>query len=339
MKTLLISLLVVNSFVTYGHNNDTLRLNNGQEIIGEIKILDGGVLTLDTDYDDQKFLIKWNQVQQVRSSSSFIIVLTNKLRVTGRIIADQFRPEYHMILEQEGSKHFVRIKDIVYLKSTESRLIDRFSANIDGGYNITKASNTKQFSLSGKFSYTYTKLYSDFYFNFIDNITQDSIKSQRSNYGTNWKVFFLKSWYALGAVDFLESDEQNLDLRTTTQLGIGKFLLRNFKLYTSAAVGLAQNSEEYFSIETPSQKTLEGFAEVELYIYGIKDLRIFSKIQYFPSFSQENRNRFNLSLDSKLDLPFDFYLGFYSTYNFDSSPNENAEKSDYVLQSTVGWKF
>ena len=301
--------------------------------------MENGVLTMETAFSDKDFLIEWDKVQKLQTNTVFIISLTNKFRINGTISFDELQPDYLVILGEEGSRYLAKLLDIVYLKSTENRVIDRFSANIDGGYNITKASSTKQFSLSGKAKYLYTQISAEVYVNFIDNITQDTIKARRNNYGTSWRIFFGKNLFALGTTDFLESDEQNLDLRTTIQVGLGKFLLRDHRFFLMSALGIASNSEKFLTTGVEPENTYEAFAETEFSVYGLKDLRINSKIQYFPSLSRVNRNRFIFTLDTKLDLPLDFYVGLYYTFNFDSKPSESATKTDYVFQSAVGWKF
>ncbi len=314
-------------------------MTNGHVVIGEIKTLENGLLTMETDYGDQDFIINWDHVAKLSTNTTFIITLTNKFRVNGTITYSDLLSDYVIILGIEGSRYMAKLLDIVYLKSTESGWIDRFSASIDGGYSITKASNTQQFSLSGNIKYLYTRLSSEVYVNFIDNITQDTIRSKRNNYGATCKVFMGKSLYVLGTSDFLESDEQNLDLRTTLQLGLGKFFLRDHKLSLVGALGLANNSEKYITQTLPSENSLEAFTEMEFNEYGVKDLNLSFKAQYFPSLSRNNRNRLIFSFDSKVDLPLDFYIGLYYTFNYDNKPNANGSKTDYVFQSTFGWQF
>ncbi|UXX78230.1 DUF481 domain-containing protein [Reichenbachiella carrageenanivorans] len=314
-------------------------MKNNQVLIGEIKVLENGVMTVETEYSEDDFTIDWSDVKSMKTETDFIIMLSHKYRFNGTISPDPNNEDYLIIYPDQGSKMFAKSLDIVYLKSLEAGFWDRVSANIDAGFSLTKASNTKQVTVSGAVSYLYTRLNIDSYINTLYNVVQDTIATSRNNYGANIKVFFNRSWYILGASDFLKSDEQNLALRTTIQSGAGRNIVRNHKMYLVSAVGFALNTERYDHEEQVSEQSIETFGEVELNIYGIKNVRLSSKFQYFASITEENRNRVNLTLDSKFDLPKDFYIGGNITYNFDSKDDTEGAKSDYVVKSTVGWSF
>ncbi|WP_143519978.1 DUF481 domain-containing protein [Reichenbachiella sp. 5M10] len=316
-------------------------MNNNQVLIGEIKSMEYGILTVETDYSDSDFTVEWDKVKGLKTSSSFIIILTTKYRLKGTISHDMYNSEYLIITPVEGSKLFARIKDIVYLKSSENRFWDRISASVDGGYTITKSSNTNQLTINGNASYVSTKLQCEFYLSFLDSRVSDSTSSiitVRNNHGTNWRVFFNKSWFVLGATDFLQSDEQNLKIRTTLQLGMGKILLRNHQMYLNTAIGLASNTEK-FQTDQEDDESLESFLQIDFNGFGFKDVDISSKFQLFPSLSKSKRLRYNYTFNIKYDLPLDLYLGVNLTLNYDNQPGEDISKYDYVFQSVFGWSF
>lgn len=338
-RSLLFGLCILSSYLSHGQNQDTIFMHNDQVLIGEIKVLENGVLTVETDYSEDDFTIDWEEVKSIKTETNFVIMLSHKFRFNGTISPDPNNKDYLIIYPKEGSKMFARTLDIVYLKSFDDRFSDRISANIDAGLSVTKASDTKQLSVSGNVSYLYTRLQTDLYVNTLYNVVQDTIVTERDNYGTNWKVFFNKSWYILGAADFLKSDEQNLDLRTTVQTGIGRNIIRNYKMYLVSAAGFALNSEQYLQDTDASGESVETFAELEFKLYGLKDISMSSKVQYFSGIADLNRRRMNLTLDLKFDLPLDFYIGGNVTYNYDTKEDTEGSKSDYVVKSSVGWKF
>ena len=337
-KHLFVLLILGNSLGALSQNLDTLIFQNGHFLVGEIKNLDGGVLTIETDYSEKDILVDWDEVSQINTPTNFVITLSTKQRIYGTLTSDPFNKEYVVIYPLQGSRYYAKLQEIVYLKSDKSTLWDRFSANIDGGYSITKASDNKQFSLNGQVSYLHTSLSSDVYVNFIDNITQDTIRAKRKNYGTNWRFYLPKGMYVLGAADFLTSDEQNLELRSTVQNGVGKFVIQNFKLFWTAALGLALNNEVY-KTETPTKTSVESFIESEFNVFNLSDLRLRTKVQVFPSITRFKRFRTNYVLDLKYNLPLDLYAGFNYTYNYDNQASEIGSQHDYVLKSTFGWEF
>ncbi|WP_420581392.1 DUF481 domain-containing protein [Reichenbachiella sp.] len=314
-------------------------MKNDHVLIGEIKVMENGILKMKTEYSESDFLIEWDEVKSLTTNTQFIIMLSHNYRFNGTITADPNNSDYLILYPEGGSKMFAKSQEIVFLKSFEDAFSDRISANIDVGISITKASNTQQLNASGGISYLGTKLQTDLYVNTLNNVVQDTIETNRDNYGTSLKVFFGKKWYVLGAADFLKSDEQNLDLRTTIQTGIGRDITRNNKLYLVISAGLALNAEKYTNDEKASGESIESFAESELKVYGIKDLTLSTKFQYFSIIAQNDRHRMNFTFDAKYDLPLDFYIGGNITYNFDSNKETSGSRSDYVIKSSVGWKF
>ncbi|UXP31528.1 DUF481 domain-containing protein [Reichenbachiella agarivorans] len=317
-------------------------MKNGHQLTGEIKSMEYGVLKVKTDYSDSDFAVKWEEVVGLKSSTTFIIMLTTKFRLRGSLGIDPSNPSYLIISPTDGSKMFAKSQNIVYLKSSEDNFWDRFSANLDGGYTITKASNSRQLSVNGSVSYVNTKIQTDIYFSFLYNTVRDTantISTLRNNYGYNFKYFLNKSWFVMGTSDYLQSEEQNLALRNTVQVGIGKLLLRNHLLFLNSAVGVASNREKFISDSNDDDHTMEAFADVELNGFGFKDFTITSKLQAFPSLSNNKRIRSIFSFSIKYDLPLDFYVGFNTNLNFDNQPGENVSEYDYVIQTTIGWKL
>ncbi len=302
--------------------------------------MDNGILKIETDYSENDFQIDWSDVKTLHTARSFIIYLSNKYRVKGTITMDKNNPEYLIINPENGSKLFSRITDIVYLKSNEQDFWDRFSANIDGGYSLTKASNSINFSLSGAASYINTKFKTDIYFNLINNKVDDDtteIKTNRNNWGGTGYVYFKESWYVMSAADFLQNNEQNLDLRTTLQSGVGKYLLYDHRLYLSTTAGLALNNER-FSTKDETVNSMEVFGQFDFNGYNFNDISISTKLQLFTNVDV-SRFRSVFFLKVKFDLPLDFYMGAETSLNYDSSPDADSPSTDYVIQTTFGWKF
>ncbi|MDW3210840.1 MAG: DUF481 domain-containing protein [Reichenbachiella sp.] len=338
-RSTLFVLFILSSFVSFSQNQDTVYMHNNQILIGEIKELENGVLKIETEYSEDDFSVDWDDAKSLKTNTSFIIMLSHNYRFTGTISPDPNNSDYLILYPQEGSKMFAKTVEIVYLKSLEDAFLDRISANIDAGLSITKASDTKQLNVSGGISYLDTNLQSDLYVNALSNVVQDTIVTERDNYGASLKVFFARKWYVLGAADFLKSDEQNLDIRTTVQTGIGRDIIRNNKMYLVTATGLALNAEKYSHEDDASGESMETFAEIEYKAFGIKDFTLSTKVQYFTILANRNRQRVNVTFDIKYDLPLDFYIGANVTYNYDSNDETTGSPSDYVIKSSVGWKF
>src|SRR4051794_6276378 len=64
---------------------DSLILSNGNVIVGEIKSLDKGVLTIETAYSKSDFTIEWSGVKEIYSSTSFLVTLKDGQRINGKV--------------------------------------------------------------------------------------------------------------------------------------------------------------------------------------------------------------------------------------------------------------
>jgi hypothetical protein len=106
-------------------------------------------------------------------------------------------------------------------------------------------------------------------------------------------------------MNFLTNTEKALELRTTTKLGISKFLIHTNKHYWKARGGLSLNNEN-FSNTTESRSRVVGFVGSELNLFDIGDLNLFNSVFVNPRLTESGRWRSDIKLDLKYDLPRDF---------------------------------
>src|SRR6187200_493977 len=64
---------------------DSLVLKNGNVIVGELKSLDKGVLTIETAYSKNDFTIEWSGIKEIFSKSQFLVTLKNGQRINGTV--------------------------------------------------------------------------------------------------------------------------------------------------------------------------------------------------------------------------------------------------------------
>lgn len=316
---------------------DTLRLSNGDLLHGEIKSLNKSVLVMKTDYSDEDFRVKWHKVTELITGTNFTVFLSSRQKMYGSF-QSPLQPGYARMVIQNGTMVEVPLKEIVYLDPISESFADRFKASISAGYTITKANNSKQLLIRATAGY-HTRNWK-FSANYNDTRSeQDEVEPIRRTDGSiNFNYLFYKNWFGAFNNDFLSNTEQQIALRTTQTFAIGNALVRNNKLYLSASTGMTFNREDY-SNETDILKSTEGFLGAEFNAYDIGDLSILTKFSWYPSFTEQNRNRVNYSFDIKYDFPLDFFIKLGYTLNFDSRPPNDATSRDYVFQTTLGWEF
>ncbi|NVK50902.1 MAG: hypothetical protein HWE09_14115, partial [Cyclobacteriaceae bacterium] len=78
MKKFYLLLLFVFSISVVGFGQtDSLVFKNKDVIVGEIKSMDRGVITIETDYSDKDFKAKWEDLIGIISKTNYLITLTD----------------------------------------------------------------------------------------------------------------------------------------------------------------------------------------------------------------------------------------------------------------------
>ena len=316
--------------------SDSLMFDNNEYLIGEIKSLQRGVLTFKTAYSDSNFKIEWQAVRAISSTQDYLITLTNGRRLKGIINSTD---SAEVIIETSEVFYHVKMIEIVELKPIEDSFWDRFSASIDLGYNLTKANNLVQFNSRLYAGYLTEKWEVNGTFNDVFN-SQDSIAdTRRVDANIQFKYFFGKDWFIQISNDFLKNDEQKLDLRSTTRIGIGNYLVNTNTLYLAVMTGAAINNETYIENANPNRQSGEAFLSLEYNMFNTGDLGLLTSVITYPSLTEQGRVRVDYKFDIKYDLPLDFYVKIGTTVNYDNRPIEGASELDYVIQTGIGWEW
>ncbi len=315
---------------------DSVIFNNGNFIVGEVKDMDRGVVTVETDFSDSDFKIEWEGIREIYTVSSYLITLTDGSRYNGRL--ESISPDQINLLTEFGDTVTVTFPDVVYLKSINDNFLSRLSANIDLGFSFTRARNLRQFNLAAGVAYLANRWSLNAYYSLVTS-TQDEVDLiRRGDGGISYRYFLPKDWYLDASANFYSSTEQRLNLRSTFKVGAGKFIIRTNQTYWGAGGGLNFNNED-FSSDVEDRQSLEGFFGSELNIYDLGDLNLLTRLAAYPSFTESGRWRVDFALDTKYDLPLDFYVRLGFNLNFDNQPIEGAGRTDYTFQVGVGWEW
>ncbi|WMI67680.1 DUF481 domain-containing protein [Mangrovimonas sp. YM274] len=317
--------------------NDTIVLKNNNTLVGTMKEMNNGVLTIETDYSKDDFRIKWLHVKEVKSMQLFLINLSNGTRFNGSIKMSEDDPD-EVLLVSETESITVKVDEIVYFKEVESDFISRVDAEVSVGFNFTKVNNLAQLAVNSKISYTGSKWFFNGGYNRVSS-SQDNVESTiRTDATLGSRYFLKKDWFALASANFLSNDEQKLKLRTAVQGGIGKYIIHSNRMYLASGGGLAWNNERYTDPAISNRNSLEAFLAVEANLFDFDDFDLYTNVTGYPSLTEKNRFRTDLNITGKYDLPFNLFIKMGLTYNYDSKPVEGASTNDYVFQTTFGWE-
>ena len=334
-RILYIVFILISNFTFLNAQIDSIIFNNGNVIVGELKEMGRGVLTIETNYSDSDFKIEWDGVEEIYTESVYLIDMSNNTRYKSNLIS--VGPDKIRIVD-EGDTIEVNLLDIVYLKSIDAGFWSQLYASIDLGYSFTKASNLNQISARSNIGFLAEKWSADASYNTLFS-TQDNVEDiRRTDGGLTYKLNIFTGWFLFSQLSFLSNTEQKLDLRTNLKLGLGKYLVQTNKVYWGLQGGGSFNIEK-FSTDAGRQESFEAFIGTELNLFDIGDLNLLTKANAYPSFTDSGRWRADFVFDLKYDMPLDFYTKLGLTYNYDNRPVEGASESDYVFQFTFGWEL
>ena len=255
-------------------------------------------------------------------------------RLSGSLSLD---PDKKPVVQIAGTS--VPLTEVAVVQPFERAFWSRWDTALDFGYSMTRTNSAKQLSLGTNTSYR-DERYVDVIFANVFNSSQDNAPdTKRWDLGNDFRRLLGSRWYANTTQDFLNSEEQGLDLRTTIGGGGGRYLLRSSSQYLSAGAGLAWTNEHYTDPLLPSKDSGEAYFGSEFMTEKLKITDLITRLTYYPSLTIDDRYRLAYRFDLDFNLPGDWYFRFGLFDNYDSQPPEGFSKNDYGWSNAFGFKF
>ena len=236
---------------------DVIILENGDTITGEIKILQRGILRVETDFIGT-VNIEWPHVREVKSEYFFEVELSDGKRLFGSIqpAAEANQLE---VTERNSSVQTQNIS-IVNITPIEGNFLDRINLDIELGASHFRANRTIQFTLGTAVQYRTEKYAFDVDYNTLFNQQKDTDATSRNELKTSFQRFLSGRWSVLGIGNFLQSEELKLKLRSLYGGGVMRDMIHTNSLILSVFGGAGINREEFTgeAVQT-SAEGLTGF--------------------------------------------------------------------------------
>ena len=328
-------------------NNDVVIMKNGDRITCEIKRLENGILYINPPYALDTYGVDWNQVERVESTQAYRVTLTNGARHTGtveRTPAKKDGPD-DVKVSSKGSSVEVPADQVAVLRQVEEGFWNQQTGSLSAGYDFTQGNSSSQLSISGDTNYrqeNYTlHLDGSAVFN-----TQSSARTARYTTNLTYNRYLRRfaknsNWYAGTILNFLKSDQQELDLRASVGEGLGKDLKRTNRTYLSVIGGAVFTTERYFpgSGFDPNIQNVEAIAGLTFSTYRFKYTEVTNQTYVYPNLSTPGRFRVSTSSYFKFRLARNLDWIFSVYENFDSKPPTNAPRNDAGVSTSLGWTF
>lgn len=344
----LIGFIVGFSF-TVQAQNDTLRLSNEDIIVGKISYLDKGIVFIKTVYSNVDIQVKWKEVSSIKSPNIFFISLENGERLEGlvnsiskdsiQITAINPNSRAQKMIALDDQNQIVLEKDqLVLLNKINESSVSRINGDISLGFNLARSNKLRQFSVLSHLNYNGNSWAGIFSFNAIRSIQESTSAIKRYEVGGMVLFFLPNDWFLFGSEYLLSNTQQLLKLRSNTVVGLGKYLIHTNHSYWNLQAGVNNNSEKFQS-ELPANQSIEAILATDLNFFDVGVFNLTGSLIGYKSFSDKGRYRTDARVNVTYNFIDDFFLKLGMSMNYDNMPAEGATDFDYVIQSTLGWKF
>lgn len=322
-------------FIAQSQKRDTLFFAKGQYMIGEVKKMDKGVVSYETDYSDKDFQIDWDRVISFETTNLFVISTKNGQRFKGNI--STLSNGKIEIKTLDGKQWNFDFEDIVFLNSYKKRFWNQLRASFDLGVNLTKANNYSQYTFNADLGYIAKKWSFNGNYSDLSSTQDDTEPTERSSSQLALKYYLPRDFFLSIGTSTLSNTEQELHFRLNSSLGAGVFIVHTNRTYLGIQIGGNSNREQFFGEDV--QYSWEGYSALGVNVFDLGDLNLQSSVVLYYGRKEGIRWRTDYNLNVKYDLPLDFYINLNFVLNYDSQPPEDASKTDYQISSGFGWSF
>lgn len=320
---------------------DTVVFHNGDRLTGEVKGLDRGQLSFDTDATGT-IAIEWARVKSVDSRQILQVELTSGMRYTGQSVAASAPGRLRVAPQDGGEAREFAFTDVVRMDPIDQgSLWDRLDGYLTAGYDYTKANNLQTFTFTGGVSTrTERNLRS------LDASTtltsQDTVEdSNRFDVTANARRFLANRLFYQGFLSFDGNDELGLDLRSTIGGAYGKYLVQSSRQEWAVFAGLGAVREDFATRD--QSESLEALLGTEYSFFRFHDpeANLDASLVLLPSLTESGRVRSEAKLRSRYEIVEDlfFEVSLYGSYDNDADIEEADTKSDYGITTSLGYTF
>ncbi len=316
---------------------DVIHLSNGDTVTGEIKRLERGILTVSTDFMGT-VSIEWRGVARVTSPQTFDVEMGSGARFSGTM-PESDREGVIRISETDQNIETLESPDIVRMRSLDKTFADRWDARIDLGFDVTRANRSVTYNLSSETNYTTEKATTALSFASFLTRQKDLETLKRNDLEFSHERRFKERWFGVALGKFQQNEELGLALRSLGGGGVGHYLKQTNHWILKTTGGMSLMRERF--LEADSQVNVEGLAALSLDYFRFEGRArdISTRVVFWPNLSDVGRLRIDISSAVRYEIFKDFFWGFIIWNNYDSRPPTGAEKNDFGVSSTIGYKF
>jgi len=323
---------------------DVIQFSNGDRITCEIIKLEKGYLYVKLDYVDGTVAMDWSKITKVQSDQEFVVADKAGRRYTGSLKnLDEGTESEGLQIQVMGpsTSKAVSGEEVVEIDRTDRTFWQNLHGGLSSGLNFSKQQSRTQYNFQANTLFQRAKWSTSA--NYQSSFSGGGdISDLRNDLSLNImrQLRSPRNFY-LGLGEFLQSDQQQLNLRTTIGGALGHVFSSTNNSFITGYGGGVWNREHYSSEATVGQTGESGelVFGTQLNFFRFKTTNILATANVYPSMTDLGRVRFDLNTSLKLRIAKDLYWNFGYYLNVDSRPPQNLPKTDYGSTSSLGWTF
>jgi hypothetical protein len=333
----MVAFLMLDLIPVLGQKNDTVYLNNGDRITGELKKFEYGLMFLKTDAMET-VTIEYDRISTVYSAKNFEFRTSSGYRYYGTILHSKVPGTIDIATSTDTIPK--PLWDIVQITSIKNSFFQKIDGSIDLGVNFTKASDVFQYSLMASVSHRTENYSTQLDLSSILS-DQDDIVSKNNDLGLNVTRYLPGKWFARVESKYQQNTELDLNSRIQAGIGGGYDLLRSNSQRLYGLAGFLGNHETTIdsSLESYNVELLFS-AQYKWFRYSDPKIDVTSGFNLYPSLSTSGRIRFEYDLSAKIEILKDVFFNITLYENFDNNPSaSNASRNDWGIITSIGYTF
>jgi len=326
---------------------DTVVVDSGDRLHGEIEKLEGGKLFLKTPYAGS-IRIDWNQVVEIESDASYQVETEGGLRLRG---AMRRQGDYVVVGGGDADNapnHEAFATAVTGIVRMENDELPGFWETLDGtvgvGYTFTRGnSDQTQASLTARGNYRHDGYTLRGDLNSIFAEIDDSERQSRHALNTRFDRYLSPNSFAFAIAAFERNDRQQLDLRSRVGGGFGWKVIQERDRTFDLLGGFTLTNEQFRAEEgdlLPRKSTGEGLLGFEWRSTRFWGIELSTRLTAHPNLVQTGRYR--IEYDSGAAIPliagFTWNVNLFDRYD-NRPPREELERNDYGMVSSLGFSF
>ncbi len=319
-------------------DTDVVVFENGDRLTGEMKSLDRGQLSFDTD-PTGTIKIEWNKVAYIRVDQDIQVQTQSGMLYFGQV--RMAKEKFKVVIDTADGPAELDSDRVVAMDQIDMGGFRALDVNVSLGYNYSKASDITQLNVGMDTRYRSVKRVFSVDFSSLVSDSDNNESSQRDSLEFNYTRLWPERWLTDGGLSFDVNDELGLNLRTSLSAGGGRILGQTNNSRFLLKGGLKATREN--SVDQPEDvDSLESYGTMvwEWYRYDTPELDWSTSLEVIPSLTESKRVRTEFDATLKWEIISDFFWQLDYYYSSDNQPqSEGASSSDFGITTSVAYKF